>query len=364
MADDVPLVLLLADKLQMRGGTADTLRLARGLPQRGFRVRLIAQNARQLSTDVRREVNVREITQFSIPILNRLAFNLLETEFGKQKPNLIHIQSRRLLSAGHRLAAKWNVPLTVNVHDYPVAREAPRLRAARTTRIIAVSRAVSEHLVEKINLDPELIRVIPSGIEVPPLERTSPVLEPGRLTVIGTAGALEYIKGIHFFLGAAQRVLTRFPAARFLISGSGPEEERLRQLARSLEIHSSITFVPSLNDFSAAIEAMDVFCLTSLQQGLGTIMLEAMGRGRPVIATDTGGVSSAVRHHENGLIVRPGDIDSLADAMIELLSDPSTARQLGQRARELVIREFGIDRMLNGTAELYLELLARPATVA
>ncbi len=155
-------------------------------------------------------------------------------------------------------------------------------------------------------------------------------------------------------------MLEEFPDAQFLVSGSGPEEQRLRELARSLEIDQSVTFVPSLNDFSAAIEAMDIFCLPSLKQGLGSIMLEAMARGRPVIATKTGGVYSVVKDQQNGLIVPPGDVESLSQRIIDLLQHPERARELGLAGREHVRKEYSVTRMLEQTAKLYRELIETP----
>jgi glycosyltransferase involved in cell wall biosynthesis len=86
-------------------------------------------------------------------------------------------------------------------------------------------------------------------------------------------------------------------------------------------------------------------------------MLQAMGHARPVIATNTGGVASVVSDRENGLIVPAEDVDALADGMIELLSRPDWARELGNAGRQLVCREFGLERMLDRTAEVYRELI-------
>jgi glycosyltransferase involved in cell wall biosynthesis len=232
------------------------------------------------------------------------------------------------------------------------------MNLSSVNRVIAVSESVRNHFLDHTRFDPDRVRVIPSGVDSIFPSETEFILDPARKSVIGTAGALEEIKGVHFFLGAAQKVLARFPETLFLVSGSGPEEFRLRELAHALGILPKVTFVPSLKDFSSAIEAMDVFCLPSIRQGLGTIMLEAMGRGRPVIATNTGGVASVVRDRENGLIVPAEDVDSLADSMIELLSQPAWARELGNAGRELVSREFGVERMLERTIGVYRELIS------
>lgn len=355
--DEPPFILFLADELLMRGATADTLLLARGLPNCGFRVQLIAQDAQQLSTDFRRQLNLRQIAHMSTPLIHRAILRLLQAEFESKKPDLIHAHSRRLLNAANRLSAHWKIPLVITIQDYLNPRDSFRMNLAAGGCVITVSESVRKNFLDHTNFDPGLVRVIPSGVESKPESQPERLLDPARRAVVGPAGALEEIKGVHFFLGAAQKVLIRFPETMFLVSGTGPEEHRLRELARALGILSNVTFVPRLKDFSAAIQAMDIFCLPSLRQGLGTIMLQAMGHARPVIATNTGGVASVVSDRENGLIVPAEDVDALADGMIELLSRPDWARELGNAGRQLVCREFGLERMLDRTAEVYRELI-------
>jgi len=176
--------------------------------------------------------------------------------------------------------------------------------------------------------------------------------------VVGSAGPLEAVKGFPFLLGAAQRVLAVESNVEFLLAGAGPEEGNLRRLARELEISTSVTFISNLFDFSTSLAAMDIFCLPSLQQGLGTIMLEAMALGRPVIATSVGGVYSVVRDNETGLAVPPSDSGRLAERILELLRDPVRARALGESGRRLVIEQFGVEQMVDQTAALYREILA------
>jgi glycosyltransferase involved in cell wall biosynthesis len=126
-----------------------------------------------------------------------------------------------------------------------------------------------------------------------------------------------------------------------------------------LGINRNVTFASNLYDFAASLAAMDIFCLPSLRQGLGTIMLEAMARGRPVIASGVGGIYSVVRNNETGLVVPPSDSAALAERILDLLHDPVRARSIGEAGRRLVSEEFGVERMVTQTAELYRNVLAR-----
>ena len=227
-------------------------------------------------------------------------------------------------------------------------------------RIITVSDAVQAELLQRTKLRPDLVSVIPSGVDLPS-EPPRPVLEPNRTPVIGTAGPLEAVKGFPYFLGAAQRVAAAKIPAEFLVVGAGPEEANLRRLARELEIADRVTFVPNVLDLTSSLTAMDIFCLPSLRQGLGTLMLEAMSLGRPVIASDVDGVDSVVHDNETGLLVPPSNSEALAQRMLELLRDPFRARRLAEAARDKVGRDFSVARMAQQTAEVYRSVLGQPA---
>ena len=171
----------------------------------------------------------------------------------------------------------------------------------------------------------ELISVIHSGVDTDEAVSEVNVLEANRVPIVGTAGPLEAVKGFPFFLGAAARVLATGRDVEFVIAGAGPEESNLRRLACELRIDSRVTFVPNLFEFDDALSAMDIFCLPSLQQGIGTIMLEAMAMGRPVIATRVGGVHRVVRDNDTGLLVPPSNSEALAQRIEELLDDPDAS---------------------------------------
>jgi glycosyltransferase involved in cell wall biosynthesis len=258
---------------------------------------------------------------------------------------------------GVHLARGLKVPYIVTVHDYLSPRERLRLDKTYGKRVLTVSQSVKSELLLQARLPSELVTVIHAGVEIPADEDLKPVLAPDKLPVVGTAGPLEAVKGLPFFLGAAQRVLASHPEVQFLIAGAGPEEENLRRLVRELNIVEAVTFVPNLYDFSTALEAMDIFCLPSVRQGLGTIMLDAMGRGIPVIATGVGGVYSVVSDGETGLVVPPSNSTRLAERILELLEDPLRARNLAANGRELVREEFNVERMVQETAELYREIV-------
>lgn len=355
--DSRPNVLLLSGRFQVRGSCAYTLRLATHLPASGIRPLVVCPNARLVEANQRRELGIREYPYLDLPFYNRLILKRVVHDLGDRLPDLIHVQSRRVLRQGKWLARKLNRPYILTVHDYLSPTEKVQLNDPPCAQVITVSESVKRDFIAKTGVRPEIVTVIPSGVDLNVEARAEPILDPGHVPIIGTAGPLEAVKGLPFFLGAASRVLQTGRDVEFLVAGAGPEEANLRRLARELGISSKVTFVPYLLNFSESLSAMDIFCLPSLQQGLGTIMLEAMALGIPVIASRVGGVYGVIHDQHNGLLVPPSNSRQLADRILELLCDPLRARHIGENGRSLVQEEFGLHRMVGLTAEMYQRVI-------
>lgn len=364
MDEPLPRVLLVAGRFDVRGTSAYTLRLAENLGDEGFEVRVICPDASLVPAEKRSKLGIEEYRYLETPFLGRMVLRSLARQLLLRPPDLIHVQSREALANGTKFADELDAPLILTVHDYLARGERLRFDVGDRKRIIAVSGSVKSELIERTGFQESAVTVIHTGVESGDGAQVLPVLDPGHVPVVGTAGPLEAVKGIPFFLGAAQRVLAANAAVQFLVSGAGPEEPNLRRLARDLGIGGQVTFVPNLLDYSASLGAMDIYCLPSLRQGLGTIMLDAMAMGRPVIATGVGGVYSAVRDNETGLVIPPSDSKRLAERILELLDDPVRARAIGEAGRAFVREEFSIEKMLRQTADLYRAVLASKQVVA
>lgn len=357
-ADSPPIdVLLFAGPFELRGTSAYTLRLAQYAPVYDIKTRVVCPDASKVDPDMRSKLEITEYRNLGVPILGQLVLRLVKQELKKKPPDLIHIQSRHVLPQGQWLAKKLKRPFLLTVNDYLQSDERLRIDMRWCKGIITVSESVKKDLIARTGLPEDFVLVISSGVDVPDHSHLAPVLSQDHQPVVGTAGPLEAIKGLPYFLGAASRVLEVNPKVQFLISGAGPEESNLRHLVRDLEISGNVTFVPNLYDFSISLEAMDIFCLASLRQGLGTIMLEAMALAKPVIATGVGGIYSVIRDGETGLVVPPSNSEALANSILKLLEDPFKARAMGESARELVRQEFRVETMIEQTVEQYKRAL-------
>ena len=276
MAEKPLTVLSIAPRFEVRGSSANTLRLAEGLQTHGIHSRIVTPNA-DLVAPVRRErLDISVHSRLNLPIWGRIVRESIVRALAAAPPDLVHIQSWSVYRTGAWLAQHLRRPFVLSVNEHITAKSRHRVNLEWGRRVIAVSQSVKAELLSHLALPPEMVSVIHAGVEVSPPIPASAVLAPGRLPVVGTAGPLEAVKGHVFFLGAAKRVLAVYPDLEFLVAGAGPEEENLRRVARELGINRNVTFFSNLYDFSGPLAAMDIFCLPSLRQGLGTVMLEAM----------------------------------------------------------------------------------------
>lgn len=359
MSEIEPSILLFSGPFTVRGSCAYSLRLAEHVPENGFRSTVICPDARQIDPDRRRELRISEYFHLQLPLWNCVVKRMMLQQLKIDPPDLIHIQARNAACTGMWLARQLKRPFILTIHDYLQPNERFWIDRRWCRRIVAVSDAVKLDLQERTGLPEELITVIHSGVDTDEeINETSVLKNNGQVPVVGTAGPLESVKGIPYFLGAAARVLATGRDVEFVIAGAGPEESNLRRLAHELGIDPRVTFVPNLQDFDDALAAMDIFCLPSLQQGIGTIMLQAMAIGRPVIATRVGGLYRVVRDGETGFLVPPSNSEALARRITDLLDNPAEAREIGRAAREEVVKQFSVEQMVSQTVALYREIIA------
>jgi glycosyltransferase involved in cell wall biosynthesis len=153
------------------------------------------------------------------------------------------------------------------------------------------------------------------------------------------------------------------PPARLVVVGEGEERAALEQLVRSLSLEERVQFVGSQPHERVAryIAAADAFLFPTLRAEAAPLVLpQAMATTTPVIASDIGGIPEVVLNTgENGLLVPPGDVPALADAMGQILRDPDLAGRIGEAARRRILAEYTVERMVERTLELYRVAIAR-----
>lgn len=236
-----------------------------------------------------------------------------------------------------------------------------RMARPLTDAFVAVAPTVARDAVQARVAAPGRTDVAASAVDLGaiPYDRDPSVraelgipLEP---PVVGMVGRLDRQKDPLAFIRMAAQVAELRPGTRFVVTGSGELEPDMRQLARSLRVE--ILFTGFRQDAARVASAFDVFVVSSLYEGVGRSVTEAMASGRPVVATAVDGVVDVVIHGATGLLAAPRDPEGLATRVVWLLDHPRAAARMGGQARALVRTLFAPERMCAVLDEIYSALL-------
>lgn len=229
--------------------------------------------------------------------------------------------------------------------------------------IIVVSSDLGEKLKQRLDgipvafiqncVDLEKVKSNKSRIEV---KRNLGIEEDSPL--IGTAGRLVPVKGLHYLLKATSIMQRESPRLKVLIIGEGPERKRLESTAAKLELGSQAIFTGEREDVYDLIGAMDLFVLPSLSEGIPIVLLEALALEVPVIASAVGGIPEVITHQYTGFLVQPKEEQALASACLHLLENRTQAEALAREGKKLVETKFSAQIMAQKVFQLYEVLTA------
>lgn len=279
------------------------------------------------------------------------------------RPQIVHLN----LTAGSvyyelRTRRSYACPLLLSAR-VAVAHRAPGqdgiLRAAMEAAawITANSKAIGDDLRRFVPGCADRISVIPNGLEVPDLEAAPLPFDPPTIVALGR---LVADKGFDLALDSFGHLVERFPDARLVVAGDGPERLALEDKAAELGLANSVTFpgwvapelVPELMN-----DATVVVMPSRWREAFGLVALQAALMERPVVATRVGGIPEVVEDGVTGLLVDNEDERALCDATCTLLAHPQVAREMGRRGRIRAIEQFSLDAYVDAYEDLYARLL-------
>jgi glycosyltransferase involved in cell wall biosynthesis len=245
-----------------------------------------------------------------------------------------------------------------------------RLLTPITDGFIAVAEAHGRFLVQEARFPERKVTVIRNGVDTDRFAPGHDVIAVRRELglgetdpVVGIVAALRPEKNHELFLKVARRVVSRLPAARFLVVGEGPRRDDLERLSRETGLQSCVQFLGSRNDVPRILSAMDVFALTSHVEANPVSILEAMSIGRPVVATNVGSIHEAVSEGKTGFLVPPGNATKFSERILQLLHAPLLAHSMGASGRQAVLVHWSLNAMVAGYERLIESLYVRKMSV-
>ncbi len=353
------IVFLLQDTGSVYGAERATIDLACGLIAAGVAVHalLIVETRLDLSRSKLQDAfaavaipfsTVKTAGRFSLRLVSEIRASLIA-----QKTTVLHSAGYKADVHGCLAVRGTKIPQVSTVHGWlnrPDLKEQfyawLNVRAfKRCARVIALSRFYEKLLISK---GVPRVEYLPTGFEVAVADNSAS--QSSKAVTFGILGRLSWEKNHAMFLAAAAKLRDRGIAARFLIGGDGPDRAAIASQISDLKLQIEVPGYIAAEDFFAKVSAL---AICSRIENQPYVVMEAMARAIPVIATSVGGLPDLVEDGVTGRLIASGDAEALADAMADFARDPARAAAMGVAGREKLRREFDHGQWIARHVALY-----------
>jgi glycosyltransferase involved in cell wall biosynthesis len=345
-----------------RGGERQTLFTLKGLKKRGQDVALVAQADGALH----KRAQEAGLKVFPLPVrgpFDLKAVSKIKKIVKQHSYEIVHTQTAHAMNLAILARGFSRRPRVVASRRVDFAVRAG-WRFNLLDGVLSISEAIRKILVE-CRVDPDMISVIPSGVDTGIYEVDIPALRksivPNASHLIGTIGHLADHKGHKILLEAIPPVLSIYPDAVFVIVGDGELRKELEERAKFLNVEKSVVFTGFREDARNLIHAFDLYVQPSLMEGLCSTLLDVLLRKVPVIGSDVGGIPEVLKGGKYGRLVTPGDPAELAGEIIGQLGHKNDyIRKSDLEAGEQWVRErFDREKMVDDTLAYYQNIIAK-----
>jgi glycosyltransferase involved in cell wall biosynthesis len=356
-----------------RGGQNQVLLTVNGLRSIGQRAALVAHPDGELRRRVDEGLEL-------IPIAPRTEMDLsaawrLTRVVKRLQPDVIHAHDPHgvamaslALSLGSGAAPGAREPALVvsrRVDFHLKGNSFSRWKHRQVDCFIAASNAIRAMLVADGVPEAKVVTVH-EGIDVehvlaaPPVNVHETFFLPHHAPVVGNVGALVPHKGQRHLIEAAHLVVQQLPDVRFVILGEGELREHLERLVREHHLEKHVLLPGFRIDVLGCMKGFDLFAMSSVTEGLGTSLLDAMACSKAIVATRAGGIPEVVDDQVTGLLVEPRDHHALASAIVRLIADEPERQRMAAAGFERVSARFTVERMVAETANVYARVAGTP----
>jgi hypothetical protein len=285
-----------------------------------------------------------------------------------KKADLIHAhQALAPAILAYLISKLYRIPFIVTCHGSDIRNQKNKLVwliqsfiLRRANYVTVVSEELKKILVHNYSVDPSRISIIRNGYdekEINQLRRETKVENSKKIVFVGS---LRPIKDPYTLLLGFFKIKTKYPDVKLHIIGDGPLREELKKVCMENDLYSSVIFEgrKTHRETLRSIAESTIFIMTSIGEGLPTVLIEAMALGKPVIATAVGGIPEVVKHEINGLLIPPRCPECVAQALDKLLSNPDLRKKYRKAAEESV-KDLSWRKISEQYAEIYIKLFSK-----
>jgi glycosyltransferase involved in cell wall biosynthesis len=350
-----------------RGGQNQVLLTVNGLRSIGHRATLVAHPDGELR---RRAAEGLDL----IPLAPRTEMDLsaawkLSRLVKRLQPDVLHAHDPHgiamaslALSLGGAATASPSLVASRRVDFHLKGNSFSRWKNRQVDCFIAASEAIRQMLLAD-GIPAERTVTVHEGIDVehvvaaPPVNVHEAFWLPHHAPVVGNVAALVPHKGQRYLIDAAHLVVQDIPDARFIILGEGELREHLEKQVREHSLEKHVLLPGFRTDVLGCIKGFDLFVMSSVTEGLGTSLLDAMACRKAIVATSAGGIPEIVDDGVNGLVVPPRDAHALAAAIVRALKDEGLRGRMAEAGFQRVNARFTVEHMVRATAAVYERFL-------
>lgn len=362
-------ILQICSASQAGGGEVHVADLVRALLSRGHLVHLAVRP----NSPLREMLPDATACWHELPLKNSLdiaSARAIAEIIAQNDIQIVHAHlGRDYLMAAMACRRARSAKLILTRHHYLPISKNPiyRWMLEDVAAVIAVSSSVRRSVIERLQLPPERVHTIPNWIDpsrIQPVEREAAraLFQIQARLAVACIGQITPAKGQEEFMRAAGRVSQSRPDVEFLIAGREVDERepftrQLKALAEELGISRRVKFLGHVRQMAELLSASDVVVIPSWDEGFSLVTIEAMAAGRPVLASDVGGIRDIIRENVTGLLFPPRNVNALASKLIWMLADTSLRERLARQARQDVMARFNREQIIDQIESLYLSAL-------
>jgi glycosyltransferase involved in cell wall biosynthesis len=356
-----------------RGGQNQVLVTLMGLRALGHRTMLVAHAAGELRQRAREGLDL-------VPLAPRTEMDLaaawrLSRLVKQLRPDVVHAHDPHgVAMAALALSMSTQAPTPPLVAarrvDFHLRGSAlSRWKYRQVDCFICASDAIRQLLLAD-GVEPERAVTVHEGIDLgrvdaaPRINLHEELWLPHHAPLVGNVAALVPHKGQRHLVEAAALVVREVPDARFVIAGEGELRPALERQIKERRLEKHVLLAGFRPDVLSLHKAFDVFVMSSVTEGLGTSLLDAMACARPIVATAVGGIPEVVVDGETGFLVPPRDAEAMAGAIVRLLTNEALRRRIGDAGLARVRNRFSAERMVQETLGVYERIARRAHAVA
>jgi len=287
--------------------------------------------------------------------------------FRKEKTQIVQTHGWGTMVEGAMASWLAGVPFSLHaergtIETRPVNLMCQNLCWRMADKVLCVSEEHKKQLTQKVKFPQSRIISIPNGVDT---DRFAPRPEnkalyrqkyglPMNCFCIGTVGNLRPVKNQALLIRASQRLIQRDNNIHLVLTGDGNLKGQLVQLTEELKIKGHVHFLGAQKEIPEILNALDVFVLSSLNEGMPNAVLEAMACGLPVVGTRVGGIPEVINSDRVGVLVSSDNPEELCLVLSRLKEDKENREQLSRESRKRIVEEYSLRRMIQAYQNLYL----------